>query len=341
MKITSLTILLGITLLTSLPAIASERYPTNSEIKRLIREFQQRAVSKPISGECCGGYESDSRTPAQKRPLESFVGGWKKVNPDIAPFLGHWINNDADIFVYPSKTKGQVCVVWGLMDPRYVFSLGNYSNGVIRLSNGELNRTVLITQRNPKGNPFLLLATVSENRALAEPGSDVYAYPKLPPSFKSFVLKERPEEGNQIIRQLNAAGCSYALPQKSSLAQNKQQANQKTIESLPDGEYFYGNLRLPNKNGGQYIIFQKLGNILTGERYDYPTAGSCFRGQISGNLLTNITEGYLKDGFDEESGYQFTRSEKNWNFNSYYRLNFQPSPEGKYNGLKRCSKAFI
>lgn len=215
MKIQSLTILLGVTFLTTFPAFASERYPTNSEIKRLIREFQQRAVSKPISGECCGGYESDNRTPAQKRRLESFITNWKSVNPDITPFLGYWGNNDADISVYPSKTKGRVCVVWGLKGPSYYFNLGDYSNGVIRLSNGELNRSVLIAQRNPKGNPFLLLARVLENRALAEPGSDVYAYPQVPPLFKDFVIKERPEEGNQIIRQLNAAGCTDSRSHKN------------------------------------------------------------------------------------------------------------------------------
>lgn len=215
MKIQSLIILLGITFLTTFPAFASERYPTNSEIKRLIREFQQRAVSKPISGECCGGYESDNRTPAQKRRLESFITNWKRVNPDITPFLGYWGNNDADISVHPSKTKGRVCVVWVLKGPSYIFSIGNYSNGVIRLSNGELNKRVLITQRNPKGNPFLLLASVLKNTALAEPGSDVYAYPQVPPLFKDFVIKERLEEGNQIIRQLNATGCTDYRPHKN------------------------------------------------------------------------------------------------------------------------------
>lgn len=212
LRLTFIFTVLGIT---SLPEIAigkSERYPTQTEVQRLIRKFQQRAVLKPISGECCGGYESDNRTPSQKRPLESFTGNWKKVNPDIAPFLGHWINNDTDIFVYPSKTKGRVCVIWGLPNPSYSFSLGNYSNGVIRLSNGELNKTTLITQRNPKGNPFLLLARVSENTALAEPGSDVYAYPKLPPSPRQFTIKERPEEGSQIIRQFNASGCTASKP---------------------------------------------------------------------------------------------------------------------------------
>jgi len=78
----------------SLPVFAgSQRYPTNAEVQRLIRQFRQQSSSPPVPtpGECCGGWEADRRTPAQKQPLETFVRTWSRVDPAVAPFLGQWI----------------------------------------------------------------------------------------------------------------------------------------------------------------------------------------------------------------------------------------------------------
>ncbi|HAZ49556.1 MAG TPA: hypothetical protein DDW76_10155 [Cyanobacteria bacterium UBA11369] len=79
---------LGTSLLPTLAQSRSRRYPTNAEIQRIIREFQQRASSRPFAGECCGGWEQDDRTAAQKRSLESFVRAWSRINPNVTTFLG-------------------------------------------------------------------------------------------------------------------------------------------------------------------------------------------------------------------------------------------------------------
>jgi hypothetical protein len=193
----------------------SQRYPTDAEIQRLIREFQQRASSRPYSRECCGGWEADTRTAAQRQPLESFVKAWSRVDSTVSPFLGWWTNNDGDIGVYPSNVRGRVCVIRASLGPSYKFSVGSISRGKISLS-GDLTGRVLLNQRNMSGNTFLLVAYVgSDNTARAAPGSDIYTYPELPQAPTKLPLsKANPQENSRMIREFNATGCTVFLPQR-------------------------------------------------------------------------------------------------------------------------------
>jgi hypothetical protein len=193
----------------------SQRYPTNAEIQKIIREFQQRASSPPYSRECCGGTERDTRTPVQKQPLESFVKAWSQADPSIAPFLGWWANNDGQIGVYPSNVRGRACVIYASPGPSYKFSVGAISSGKISLS-GDLAGWVLLNQRNMSGNTFLLVAYVgSDNIARAAPGSDIYTYPELPQAPTKLPLsKANPQEISRMIQEFNAAGCTVSLPQR-------------------------------------------------------------------------------------------------------------------------------
>lgn len=212
----SLIISLTIITIGSLSVYAqSQRYPTNAEIQKIIREFQQRASSPPYSRECCGGTEADRRTAAQKQPLESFVKAWSQADPSIAPFLGWWANNDGEIGVYPSKIRGRVCVIRASPLPSYKFSVGSISNRQISLK-GDLAGRVLLNQRNSIGNTFLLVAFVgSDNIARAAPGSDIYTYPELPQAPTKLPLsKANPQENSRMIREFNAAGCTVSLPKQ-------------------------------------------------------------------------------------------------------------------------------
>lgn len=190
----------------------SQRYPTDAEIQRLIREFQQRASSPPYSRECCGGTEADTRTAAQRQQLESFVKARSQVNPTVAPFLGWWANNDGDIGVYPSNVRGRVCVIHAYPGPSYKFSVGSIDKQHIRLT-GELAGKVLINQKNQSGNVFLLVAFVDrDNVARAEPGSDIYTYPELPKDpTKLVVSRANPQENSKIVREFKAAGCTASM----------------------------------------------------------------------------------------------------------------------------------
>jgi len=193
----------------------SQRYPTNAEIQKIIRQFQQRASSPPFSRECCGGWEADRRTAAQKQPLESFVKAWSQADPSVAPFLGWWANNDGQIGIYPSNVRGRACVIHVSPRPSYKFTVGSISSGKISLS-GDLAGRVLLNQRNMSGNTFLLVAYVgSDNIARAAPGSDIYTYPELPQAPTKLPLsKANPQENSRMIREFNATGCTVSLPQR-------------------------------------------------------------------------------------------------------------------------------
>ncbi|MDF0556547.1 hypothetical protein [Kamptonema sp. UHCC 0994] len=188
----------------------SQRYPTNVEIQRIIREFQQRASSPAYSRECCGGTEADTRTAAQRQPLESFVKVWSRVDLTVAPFLGWWVNNDGYIGVYPSNVMGRVCVIDASPGPSYKFSIGSIDKQHIRLT-GELAGRVLINQKNPSGNVFLLVAFVDrDNVARAKPGSDIYTSPLLPQD-PTKLGKANPQENSKIVREFKAAGCTASI----------------------------------------------------------------------------------------------------------------------------------
>jgi len=193
----------------------SQRYPTNAEIQKIIREFQQRASSPPFSRECCGGWEADRRTAAQKQPLESFVKAWSQADPSVAPFLGWWANNDSQIGIYPSNVRGRACVIHVSPRPSYKFTVGSISSGKISLS-GDLAGRVLLNQRNMSGNTFLLVAYVGiDNIARAAPGSDIYTYPELPQAPTKLPLsKANPQENSRMIREFKATGCTVFLPQR-------------------------------------------------------------------------------------------------------------------------------
>lgn len=205
---------LGASLLPTLAQSSSQRYPTNAEIQRIIREFQQRASSRPFTGECCGGWEQDDYTAAQKQSLESFVRAWSRVNPDVTTFLGRWVNNDAEILVYPSNRRGRVCVIVAFPGPSYRFGLGVLNNGHIRLS-GDLARQVLIKQTNRSGNPSLLQVSVYEDSiARAKPGSTIFTYPLIPELPTQLAIASNRAENSRLIQQFNAAGCTADRPNK-------------------------------------------------------------------------------------------------------------------------------
>jgi len=137
------------------------------------------------------------------------VSAWSKVDPAIAPFLGWWVNNDAEIGVYPSQIKGRVCTIFAIPTGEFFFSLGSEFNGYIRINEGRLGRHVLINQRNGNFN-HLLIAHVYRNRAIAQAGSDIYAYPQLLIAPAN-LLRENQKDKSRIIQEFHTAGCTASL----------------------------------------------------------------------------------------------------------------------------------
>ncbi|MFB2923453.1 hypothetical protein ACE1CB_33830 [Aerosakkonema sp. BLCC-F2] len=68
--------------------------------------------------------------------------------------------------------------------------------------------------------------------------------------------------------------------------------SRQTVQSLANGNYFYGKSRLPNRQDVDYLVFRKIGNTAIGFKYRYREEGYCLRGTIRGNMISNVTREY-------------------------------------------------
>jgi hypothetical protein len=147
-SLTRLTIL-GVALLFSLlgchtaPRQPGQRPLTAAEISQLRQELRQTVARLPETIKMAPIY-SDQRTPAEKQKLLAFQQAWAKVNPSIAPFLGHSRVITSTI-IYPSRTLGQVCVSYSWGDTAEgegkfgdILSVGQVRNGQITTNNHEI-----------------------------------------------------------------------------------------------------------------------------------------------------------------------------------------------------------
>jgi hypothetical protein len=111
--IASLLLTFGLTL----PSLSqsSERYPTEQELQSLVRQYkQQLEKQRKIKDPNDRRFTVFQRTPDEKQRMKVFVQSWSKVDPSVASFLGVWSEDPEQyIEIYPSKTKGQVCILGG------------------------------------------------------------------------------------------------------------------------------------------------------------------------------------------------------------------------------------
>ncbi|MEY3256957.1 MAG: hypothetical protein RLZZ29_2092, partial [Cyanobacteriota bacterium] len=134
--------ILGFSLITlgvnELSVLAQTRQPTNAELKKLRQELQQfiRSVKNNRTGV---GYlqVQDRLTQVEKKTRESFVRAWSKTEPGLAPFMGIWSGYENSEHIYPSNTKGKVCIV-STGEGYGRFDIGVFSNGVIITNNGQV-----------------------------------------------------------------------------------------------------------------------------------------------------------------------------------------------------------
>src|SRR6476469_7455466 len=120
----------------------------------------------------------------------------------------------------------------------------------------------------------------------------------------------------------------------SVLAQPRQ-----TLQSLSNGEYFYGESSTPNRSGERYIVFRKTGRTIIGYDYrDTTDEWECFRGRISRNSITNITAASSQES-DEISQLQFYQTRpKDLSQLSPIRSNRLPSKARE--NLQYCNQVF-
>jgi hypothetical protein len=103
----------------------------------------------------------------------------------------------------------------------------------------------------------------------------------------------------------------------------------KTIQDLPDGDYFYGEHPDPSKSAKNYIVFRKVGNALTGIQYYTATESwGCFTGEVNRDKVINATKASLERIESERTG-RFAPLE--WKFSTNQTLDFHAVNTGKSN----------
>ncbi len=110
-----------------------------------------------------------------------------------------------------------------------------------------------------------------------------------------------------------------------------------TIETLPNGDYFYGQAGEANKIGTEYIFLRKASNTGTGFGYTRNTGDRyCFRGTISSNTIIDATLIDFTDGPTEHTFSQIPSID----LSIFYRLNGSDTQVNTKQRLTQCIELF-
>lgn len=110
-----------------------------------------------------------------------------------------------------------------------------------------------------------------------------------------------------------------------------------TIESLPNGDYFYGQAGQANKIGTEYIFLRKASNTATGFGYTRNTGDRyCFRGTINSNTIIDAT---LIDFTDGPAKHTFSQI-PSIDLKSFQRLNGSDTQVNGRQRLTQCIELF-
>ncbi len=183
----------------------SLRYPTDVELRKLKLDFEKQIQSS--------GSISRKNT-SEIDQLRTLRAAWSKADPGVAPFLGAYRALEEGKFIYPSNTKGRVCIIDTFLTGErgntaesygVLFTVGSVSNGTIRTSNNH----VFIIKGDYLGDTY-----VHPDQAR------VYGYvltgslkaPSLTyiPGINITLLPDWAKQ--EIIQKFNAAGCTAYLP---------------------------------------------------------------------------------------------------------------------------------
>ncbi len=114
----------------------------------------------------------------------------------------------------------------------------------------------------------------------------------------------------------------------------------QTLQNLPDGKYFYGEVPFANRIGTQYMIFQKTGESFTAFEYRSNTSdNSCLKGIISQNTLNIQTIASPPDQGYDRLKWQYS-SGKPADFSKWHQLNISQLPDFGEKRLAECIRVF-
>ncbi len=140
---------------------------------------------------------SDRRTPAERQQSQTFVQSWARIDPAVATFLGGWTAIEESMLIYPSRTKGQVCIIEtfipGANEPGVAFMLGKVMRGQVQTG----DRKILMRQDAFLGSAFVYNG---------KPGLYEYGNPRplQDPATVNY-LQRVPG----IVSQFKQAGCTW------------------------------------------------------------------------------------------------------------------------------------
>jgi len=173
-----------------LPAIAqSERFPTDAEQQQLMQQMRQKLPELEASG-----IYTDRRTLAEQWVAAEFSNIWAEGDPAIAPYLGEWVAIEESLYIYPSMTPGEVCILDIYLDQ------GDFYTGQVHDGNIYTDANlVLLLDSGYLGSTF-----VYDN----QPGIYEYANPRP----LSTPLEALSEWYPDAIAAFQAANCAVGLP---------------------------------------------------------------------------------------------------------------------------------
>jgi len=186
----SLSIGVGVLLALAGPAIAQpERFPTDAEMAQLVQEMRQRLPELQTSG-----MYTDRRTLAEQWVIAEFSRIWAAVDPAIAPYLGEWSAIEESLYIYPTTTPGEVCILDIYLDQ------GDFYTGRIQDEKiyTDVNLVLLLD------NGYLGSTFVYDN----QPGIYEYANPRPLPDPKAALGEYYPA----AIADFESANCAVGLP---------------------------------------------------------------------------------------------------------------------------------
>ena len=252
--------------------LAQTRKPTAAEIqqartnlRQIIQSLQNNEVYSSIK---------NNQTPDSIQERNRFVNAWQKVNPEITPFLGSWVNYEEAWGIHPSNKPGSVCLIKTQPEGLSI-EIGTVANNSIYTNKGK----VFI-----KEGDYLGFGTIKNDRLdfTSMVGILLNSPIKLQNPYAFESIDGKPASP-KVLKSYAQAGCTASEPSNNI-------AEQTTIENLPDGKYVYGEIPYPEILNISYLIFEKSENIITGVDYYTRSSGfSCFKGTARGNNIIDTT----------------------------------------------------
>lgn len=184
---------------------ASERYPTEAEMRQLRSQLSRR-IQELRSGEF-SVYLDDYRTEDERQQYQVLVNAWSKVDPAVTPFLGMWVGYEQTVSIYPSNLRGKVCII------------GNNEIGFSGFATGEIiNNTKIRTSDREfiiRSGDYLGIAGIYNSQPFI---GDELPYrtprPLSIPNLLTFTSEE-PEitaKAEQALQRFREEGCLAVLP---------------------------------------------------------------------------------------------------------------------------------